>query len=367
MRVEYSYLPVQFADPEPILADLRELVRSGDFTLGAAVAEFERGFAALLGSRHAVGVGTGTDAIFLALKALGIGAGDEVITMPSTFVATVGAIVATGARPVLVDVGDELVIDPAGVEAAITPRTRALLPVHWAGAPADLPELQRIAEGRGIPLVEDSCQAIGAAVNGRTAGTWGAMGCFSLHPLKNLNVWGDGGVVVTDSDALATKLRLLRNHGLSGRDTVTCWGYNSRLDTLQAVVGNHLLPRFQEITGRRIEVAARLDAGLADLAPALVLPPRRAHKRYVYHLYIALSERRDELLAFLQGHGIEAKVHYPVPLHLQPAAAGLGYGPGSFPRAEEQAGRIITLPAHQHLSDAQVDFVIEKVREFHGA
>lgn len=366
MRVEYSYLPAQFADPSRILSDLPALIRSGDYTLGEPVREFERRFAQAMGARFAIGVNSGTDALFLSLVALGVGPGDEVITMPSTFVATVGAIVATGARPVFVDVTDEFTIDPAKIEAAIGPRTTLLLPVHWAGHPADMPEIMRIAERHELPVVEDSCQALGGAVDGRTTGTFGATGCFSLHPLKNLNVWGDGGVIITDSPEIDERLRLLRNHGLSDRDTVACWGYNSRLDSLQAIVANHLIEEFALITERRIRNAARLDAGLADVAQ-IEIPPRHPRKRYVYHLYVVQADDRDGLLEHLVGAGVEAKIHYPRPLHLQPAAKELGYREGSFPVCEAQAGRIITLPAHQHLSDEQIDAMIEAVRSYYGA
>ncbi len=301
MHVPYSYLKDQFADPDPILAGIKDLVASQKFTLGHALEEFEGRFAAVIGSKHAIGVGSGTDALFLSLKAVGVGAGDEVITMASTFVATAGAIVAAGARPVFVDATDELVIDVSAIEAAITPRTKALLPVHWAGAPADIKEILAIGERHGLPVLEDSCQAIGAAVDGKTTGTFGVTGSFSLHPLKNINVWGDGGVIVTDDDAVAAELRLLRNHGLAGRDTVARWGYNSRLDALHAVVGLHVIDDFPRITERRIENAGRLDKGLADLVASgkVEIPPRKPNKRYVYHLYIIQVEQRDALLGFL--------------------------------------------------------------------
>jgi dTDP-4-amino-4,6-dideoxygalactose transaminase len=363
MRVPYNYLPDQFADPEPILASIKELVMSTKFTLGSVLGEFEAEFAEIIGTKHAVGVGSGSDALFLSLKALGIGAGDEVITMTSTFVATVGAIVATGARPVLVDVTEERTIDAGKIEAAISERTKALLPVHWAGTAADMPEIMEIAGKHGLSVVEDSCQAIGASVDGKTVGTFGDAGGFSLHPLKNLNVWGDGGMIVTNSDDMAAKLRLLRNHGLSDRDTVEVYGYNSRLDALHAVVGRHVIKDYHSITKKRIANAARLDAGLQGLVD---IPPRHAAKRYVYHLYIVEADNRNGLLSFLNDAGIDAKVHYPVPLHLQPASAKLGleYRAGDFPVAEAQAKRILTLPAHQHLSDEQIDYMVDKVREF---
>jgi dTDP-4-amino-4,6-dideoxygalactose transaminase len=365
MRVPFSYLDRQFADVEAYLADVRDLVRSGDFTLGAAVTEFEQRFARLCGLAHAVGVGSGTDALILSLRALGVGPGDEVITSPNTFIATVGAIAMTGARPVFVDSDESFTLDPSLLEAAITPRTKAVVPVHYTGNVADMPAIAAIAQRHGLAVVEDACQAIGAQRDGLPVGLWGAAAAFSLHPLKNLNVWGDGGVIVTNDADLAQHLRLLRNHGLVGRDEVAIFGGNSRLDSLQAVIGNRLIAEAEFITNQRIANARRLDAGLADL-PQISLPPRPANVRSVYHLYVVRAEGRDELLAHLTAHGVEAKVHYPVPVHLQPAARELGYGPGDFPVAERDSRVGITLPAHQHLTDAEIDYVIEQVRAFYG-
>ncbi len=364
VRVPFSYLDRQFADVEATLKELGAFVRTGDFTLGRPLQEFEAGFANLLGHPHAVGVGTGTDALALSLKAVGIKAGDEVITTPMTFVATVGAIVQAGARPVFVDSEEGFVIDPGKVEAAITPRTRALLPVHYTGNVADMPALAEIARRRGLAIVEDACQSIMGAIDGKTVGSWGAAAGFSLHPLKNLNVWGDGGVIVTRSKELADSLRLLRNHGLTGRDEVAVFGVNSRLDTLQAVIGNRLLPQTPWITERRIQVAKRYDQAFAGLAGEVDVPPRRRGVRHVFHLYLLRARRRDALLAFLQDQGIEAKVHYPIPMHLQKASRHLGYGPGDFPVCEADCKRILTLPAHQHLTDDEISYVIDTVKTF---
>jgi dTDP-4-amino-4,6-dideoxygalactose transaminase len=226
-RVPYSYLERQFAEIDPILDDIRALVRRGDYTLGGAVRDFETRFARLVGARHAIGVNSGTDALILALQAVGVGPGDEVVTAPNTFIATVGAIVAAGARPVFVDVDARHSIDPALIEAAITPRTRALLPVHLEGNPADMEAIDAIARRRGLVVVEDACQAFTAAIDGRRVGTFGRAAAFSLHPLKPLNVWGDAGMIVTDDDAITDQLRLRRNHGLRDRDTVEVWGVNS--------------------------------------------------------------------------------------------------------------------------------------------
>jgi len=310
-------------------------------------------------------VNSGTEALFLSLKAIGVGAGDEVITTPNTFIATIGAIAAAGAKPVFVDVLEDYTIDPDLIESAITPKTRAIMPVHYAGHPADMPGIMQISEKHGIPVVEDSCQAISAAIDNRGVGTFGITGAFSLHPLKNLNVWGDGGIIVTNSSETCERLRLLRNHGLVNRDEIVTFGYNSRLDSLQAVVGNHLIAEMESITAKRIRWANGLDEGLGDLTGHIVIPERKQNRRYVYHLYMVMAQDRDHLLEFLIAKGIEAKVHYPIPLHLQEAARPLGYRAGDFPVTESQCMHIITLPVHQHLTAEQIEYMIEKVHEFY--
>lgn len=365
MQVPFSYLDRQFAEIDDYLEDVRALVASADFTLGTPVAEFERRFAELCQLPFAVGVGSGTDALLLALKGLGIGPGDEVITSPNTFIATVGAIAMTGARPVFADNDKSYTIDPAQITRAITSRTRAILPVHYSGNVADMEAIAKIAAEHELFLVEDACQAITGERDGHPVGYWGEAVCFSLHPLKNLNVWGDGGVVVTRSSELDARLRLLRNHGLINRDEAQIFGHNSRLDSLQAVIANRLLEQTEFITGRRIENAERLDEGLSDLQDFIAIPPRLPNVKHVYHLYIVRAQRRDALMAHLNTHGVEAKVHYPIPVHLQTAARSLGYQKGDFPVAEQDSQTMISLPAHQHLGDSEVDYVIEQVRDFY--
>lgn len=365
MRVPFSYLDRQFADVDDYLADVKALVQSGDFTLGRAVAEFEERFAAMCGLPYAVGVGSGTDALILSLEILGIGPGDEVITAANTFVATAGAIAMARATPVFIDNEDGYTLDPAKIEAAITPRTKAILPVHYSGNVAQMPQIAEIARKAGLAVVEDACQSIAAKRDGLPVGSWGATAAFSLHPLKNLNVWGDGGVIVTRSEELARKLRLYRNHGLVGRDQVAMWGHNSRLDSLHAVIGNRLIDQTAFITETRIANAQRYDEALSDVG-GIRIPRRDPSVVHTYHLYMIRAERRDDLLAHLQAHGVEAKVHYPVPLHLQPAAKSLGYKPGDFPQAESDAKAMITLPAHQHLTRDEIDYTIARVREFYG-
>ncbi len=365
MRVPFSYLDRQFADVDAYLEDIRALVKTGDFTLGKPLTEFEQSFARRVGMPHAIGVGTGTDALILPMKLSGLGPGDEVITTTMTFYATVGAIVATGARPVLVDSEDGFMIDPECIEAAITPRTKAILPVTFTGNIPDLDRIKAIADKHGLMIFEDSCQSIGGELHGRPMGSWGEAAGYSLHPLKNLNVWADGGVVVTRSAELARKVQLYRNHGLVNRDEIEFFGINCRLDTIQAVVANRLLPQLDFITKTRIKNAATYDAAWKDIPDCVQAPVRRPGVKHVYHLYMVRVKDRDGLLAFLQKKGVDAKIHYPKPIHLQPAAAYLGYKPGSFPKAEADCKCILTLPAHQHLTEEEIDFTIKAVHEFY--
>ena len=364
MKVRYSYLAQQFGDCEDLWKELKEFVPTGDFTLGKPLVEFEDRFAKLIGTRFAIGVNSGTDAIKLSLKALGIGPGDEVITAANTFVATVGAIAELGAKPVFVDCDDTFCMNVDLVEEAITEQTRAIVPVHFTGYMTDMRKLVPIAERNGIPLIEDACQSILGAIDKKNAGTWGLSGAFSLHPLKNLNVWSDGGLIVTDDQQLADKLRLLRNHGLSDRDTVSILGCNSRLDTIQAVVGNWLIPQTEEIANRRIANAAFYDKYFGKL-DQIRIPPRPPGFRIVYHLYIVFAEDRDSLLQHCLDRGVDAKVHYPVPIYRQPALDYLGYKEGVFPVTDGHTKTIITFPCDQHLSKEQLQYVAETVSDFY--
>ncbi len=365
MNVSYSYLDEQFAQIDDYLEDVRKLVQSGDFTLGKPVTEFEERFAKLCGLPYAIGVGSGTDALILSLKIIGVGPGDEVITTPNTFISTVGAIAMVGARPVFVDNNQEYTIDVNKIEAAITPKTKALLPVHLTGCPADMPRIMEIAKRHKLLVVEDAAQAILAKIDGKHVGSWGETACFSLHPLKNLNVWGDGGVIVTRSEELCRKLRLFRNHGMNTRDEIEFFSHNSRLDSLQAVIGNRLIREVEDITNKRIANARQYDEAFEDLKEYITIPHRRANIQQVYHTYVLRVKDRDGLLEHLIQKGVRAKVHYPIPVHLQQAADYLGYKAGDFPVCEEDCRRIITLPVHQHLTQEEVEHVIDCVRTFY--
>ncbi len=365
VRVKYIDLPKQ-AHAEDMLRDIKELLlATGQFTLGPQVAEFQSRFAKLCQTRYAVGLNSGTDALFLSMKALNIGPGDEVITAPNSFIATAATIANAGAKPVFVDVDNEYNMDPTLIEDAITPRTRAIIPVHLTGNPADMPKIMEIANRHNLHVIEDACQAISASIDGQAVGSFGIVGCFSLHPLKNLNVWGDGGVIVTNSKELFDEIMLLRNHGLKDRDECVVFAYNSRLDTLQAIVANHLMNDLDDITSTRIRNARIYDEALSKLGDYVTLPPRKGNVTQVFHTYVIQVKDRDRLHQHLLENGIEAKIHYPIPIHLQKASEYLGYREGDFPVCEAQARSIISLPVHQHLTDDQLACVIDEMRRFY--
>ena len=364
MKVRYSYLSQQFDNSEDLWEKLKIFVKSGDFTLGKELQKFEEGFAKLIGTKYAIGVNSGTDAIKLSLKAFDVKPGDEVITAANTFVATVGAINEIGAVPVFVDCNDTFCMDTNLVEEKISKKTKAILPVHFTGYMTDMRKLNEIAQKHNLVVIEDACQSILGAIDGKNAGQWGNAGAFSLHPLKNLNVWSDGGIIVTDSSELFKKLSLLRNHGLSDRDNVQILGYNSRLDTFQAVVGNWLLPKAKSISDQRIKNANYLDYNLKNIN-GISIPPRPEDFRIVYHLYIIFADKRDLLLEHCIKKGIEAKIHYPIPIYLQPALSHFGYKIGDFPVTDEHVKKIITFPCDQHLSKEELDYMVSTIKSFY--
>ena len=366
LKINHNYLQQQFSDCDEILKKIKKVILRGDFTLGKAVDDFENKFKLMTHTRHAIGVGSGTDALFLSLKALGIKEGDEIITTPFTFYATIGAIVTAGAKPVFADILEDYNIDPNQIESKITSKTRAILPVHWAGKPCHMDDINFIAKKHHLFVIEDACHTILANYNGKAAGSLGDVGCFSFHPLKNLNVWGDGGIITTDNEDIANQLRLMRNHGLKGRDECIMFSYNSRLDTLQAVVADHLLQKLPHITQSRINNANYLDRGL-QLVSEITIPPRENNIKQVYHLYSICCENRDALKNYLISSGIDAKIHYPVPMHLQPAANYLKYRKNDFPVAEKIANTTLSLPVHEFITQADCDRMIALITEFYAS
>ena len=365
MRVSQNYLHRQFDDAtiDVILAKLKTLAQSGDFTMGEPMREFERRFSQeFVGGRPVVAVNSGTEALILALKTLGVGRGHEVIVPCNSFYASVGSIVAVGATPVFVDVDATYSISLDAIPRALTSKTRAIMPVWWAGMP---PDLDPINLQRKVPVVEDACQAVGASYDGDPPGWFGTAAAFSFHPIKVLNCWGDAGAVTLDTPFQYQWLRLYRNHGMVHRNEIVHWGINARMQTVQAVVLLTVMDSIKTAVKRRQEIADRLDAGLRDV-PGVIVPPRDPRRRSSWRLYIVQCEDRERLMDHLGRAGVEALIHYPTPLHLQAPGRALGYGPGDFPIAEAQAKRIVTLPCHEYLGDDDVDYVIESVRGFYG-
>ncbi len=348
-----------------VIAAVDRVFGKGDFILGEAVERFEQAAARPCGVAHVVALNSGTDALILGMKALGIGPGDEVITQPNSFVASAAAIVHIGATPVFADVLPDQNIDPDQVAAAVTPRTKAIMAVHLTGRCAQMDRLRAIADRHRVLLIEDAAQAFGSKYRGVDAGALGDLGCFSAHPLKNLNAAGDGGFATTNDAAVAERIRRLRNHGLVDRNTVSEWGYASRLDTLQAEVLLIRLQGLSSVIERRRANAARYQ-GLLASAPVFC-PPDRPEEFNTFHTFVIQVDRRDELRTHLLENKIGAAIHYPVPLHLQPAAAHLGYKAGAFPVTERQAQRILSLPIHQHLAEADIVRVAECISAFYGA
>jgi dTDP-4-amino-4,6-dideoxygalactose transaminase len=361
--IPFVALGAQFeAEAEALLPKLHAVLARGQWVGGDEVAQFEERIARRCGVDHAVAVGSGTDALILALRALGIGPGDEVITPPNSFISTTAAIIHVGARPIFADVLPDQNIDPAAVERAITPRTRALLPVHLTGRVAAMKPLLEIARRHDLRVVEDAAQAIGARQGGQAAGSFGDIGCFSAHPLKNLNAVGDAGYLTTSDPKIAERLRRLRNNGLGDRNTVLEWGIVSRLDVIQAVVLTHRLGSLDDVIQARRRNANEYRAAL----PADVFcPPCRLDEWNTFHTFVVQVDRRDELAAHLAARGIATAVHYPIPIHLQPAARDLGHHAGAFPVAEGQAKRILSLPIHQYLRPDDIGRIAAAISGFY--
>jgi dTDP-4-amino-4,6-dideoxygalactose transaminase len=347
---------------EELLRAMQEVADSTTYVLGPKVAEFEKAFAAYVGAKHCVGVNSGTSALHLALLSAGVGPGDEVITVPMTFIATSWAVSYVGARPVYVDVGpDTYTMDVSQVERRLTRRTKAILPVHLYGQPADLGPLLEVSRRHGVPLIEDAAQAHGAEYRGRRAGTFGLAGCFSFYPGKNLGALGEGGAVVTDDDRVAARLRALRDHAQAQRYHHEEVGFNYRMDALQGAVLAVKLKYLDRWTEARRFLAERYRTHLARLP--LRLPAERHGRRHVWHLFVALHPERDRLRRELEARGVQTGLHYPIPLHLQKAYAHLGHRAGDFPVAERVGRECLTLPLFAEMTVRQQDAVIGALRD----
>jgi dTDP-3-amino-3,4,6-trideoxy-alpha-D-glucose transaminase len=369
-RVEVPFTRLDNADPallEELLAVVADVAGRSAFSLGTPVESFENAFAAWCEAEHAVGVSSGTAALELALRGLGIGPGDEVIVPTNSFIASAEAVSAAGAVPRLVDVDPETALITAEtVAAAITPRTKCVIPVHLYGRPVEMDPLLELCRQHGLHVVEDACQAHGARYRGRPVGSLGDAGCFSFYPTKNLGAWGDGGAVVCADAELARQVRLLRSHGEGNRHEHQLPARTDRLDALQAAILERKLGYLDEVNRNRRRLGAELTAELADTA--VVPPPAPASDGdHVFHLFVVRTELREQLRDHLAAAGVASAIHYPTPIHLQPAYAELGLGPGSLPAAEQLAETILSLPIFPTMTSEQVDAVAAAVRNFSAA
>jgi dTDP-4-amino-4,6-dideoxygalactose transaminase len=347
---------------EQLDAAIRDVLDSGAFAGGPFVAKFEKEFAAYCGANHAVGVGNGTDALWLSLLALGVGRDDEVITVPGTFMATAEAISFCGARPVFVDIDETTyTMDPRCLEKAISPRTKAIIPVHLFGQTADMDPILEIATRHGIPVVEDACQTHGATYGGRKAGTIGAAGCFSFYPGKNLGALGEAGAVVTNDSDLCAKIQVLRDHGQARKYYHSQIGWNARMDGIQGAVLSVKLKHLDAANARR-QSHALLYNHLLRGTPEAILPVQSPRNQHVYHIYAVRVRNRDQVLQAISDRGIGCAIHYPIPVHLQEAYRSLGYAAGSFPVAERCAEQFLSLPMYPELAKEQIQTVAQELK-----
>jgi len=363
MRIEVVNLKAQYRS---VQAEVNEAIAGvfdcGSFILGENVEAFENEFADYCGVDFAVGVASGTDALQLALRACGIGQGDEVITVANTAFATAIAISWSGAWPVFVDVDNTYTIDVTKIEEKITARTKAIVPVHLYGRPVDMDLMVKIARKHNLMIIEDACQAHGAEYQGKKVGSFGDVGCFSFYPTKNLGAYGDGGIAVTNNEEVARGLRLLRNYGQVARFNHTSKGYNSRLDEIQAAILRVKLKKLDNWNDRRRQHAALYDSLLKG--SQVITPPVRKGAKHVYHLYVIRTPDRDQMQEWLRGNGVGTDIHYPIPIHLQPAFKEMGLREGSLPMTEQYAGEILSLPMYPELTEDEVYQVCESIAKF---
>ncbi|OGD93686.1 hypothetical protein A2697_01720 [Candidatus Curtissbacteria bacterium RIFCSPHIGHO2_01_FULL_41_44] len=342
---------------------IKSVIDRASFILGPELEQFEKNYARYCQTKYCIGVDSGSSALELGIRALGIGPGDDVITPVTSYIASSSAISFTGAKPVWVDIDPKTYnIDTNFIEAKITPRTKAIILVHLYGQPADMDEILAIAKKHKLFVIEDACQAHGATYKGKKVGTFGNFTAFSFYPSKNLGAFGDGGAATTNDNKLAKKISWMRNHGQKEKNNHVCLGWTRRLDTIQAAVLNVKLKYLEEANLKRAQATAKYTKLLSGLP--LVLPEIAPDRTHVFHLYVVQTEKRDELLVFLKKNGIDAAIHYPIPIHLQKAYENLGGKKGDFPRSEEVADKIISLPLFPEITDDQIKYIAKKVKEF---
>jgi len=362
MRIPFVNPGLQYKGlREEILSRFDRISLTGNYVLGKEVEEFESNFADFCGTSYAVGVGNGSDALSFSLLGLGVKPGDEVITAPNSFVASAWTIANIGAKPVFVDVCEDFNLDPRLIQKAITPKTKAIMPVHLTGRVADMEMINKIAEDHNLLVIEDAAQAVGASYKSKMSGSFGDAGCFSLHPLKNLHVHGDGGVITTNNEDLYNRVLKMRNHGLKNRNECEFWGWNSRLDEIQASIANLKLSYLNKWNNRFLELA---NYYIKELSDHIEVPSIKEFEKPVFHRFIIQHNNRDDLKFFLEEKGVMTAVNYPIPLHLHEASSQYGYKIGDFPLAEKQANRILSLPIYPELEDSQAKYVVECIKEF---
>ena len=363
IKIPYVNLVAQWeSERDALLPIIDRVLASGQYIGGPIVEEFEKRAAALCGSKHCVALNSGTDALVCGLVAMGVKRGDEVITPPNSFVASTAAITHIGATPVFVDVLPDQNIDPSKIEAAITSKTKVIMPVHLTGRMARMDEICEIAERHHLQIIEDGAQSIGSKYKNIPSGKWGKIGCFSTHPLKNLNACGDGGFLVTDDDDIAFQIRLMRNHGLVDRNTAEIFGSVSRLDSLQAAILNYRIQKLAAVTEKRRR-NADLYRKLLDTSK-IFIPEEKAAEFNTYHTFVIQVSNRDQLKKQLEEAGIETSIHYPIPIHLQPASKKFRYTTGDFPVTEKQAVEILTLPVNEFLAPEQIEYIADRLNSF---
>ena len=362
--IPYVDLVAQWEDDRPeLLPIIDNLLRSGHYVGGEEIDNFEIQIAKLCKVKYAVALNSGTDALTLALHLLGIGKGDEVITPPNSFIASTAVIKHLGAVPVFVDVLPDQNIDVENIESAITNKTKAIMPVHLTGRMCAMDKVIELANNYGLKIIEDAAQAIGSKYKGKPSGSMGNVGCFSAHPLKNLNACGDGGFLTTNDNNLYERAKALRSHGIIDRDRVDSFGYVSRMDNLQAAILNYRLKKLDQIIEKRRNNAKHYFQNIHN--KDIILPIEKEYEFNSYHTFVIQIEKRDELKSFLFKKGIETAIHYPTPIHLQPAANTLGYKKGDFPITEAQANTILTLPVNQNLTKSQINTISNEVNNFY--
>ncbi len=364
MNVKFIDFKQQYTTvKKEVTKGFEKVLEQGNFILGEEAKAFEREFARYCDVEYGIGVNSGTDALYLALAALDIDSGDEVILPTFTFIATALCVSYTGAKPVFVDIEDETYnIDPAKLEAAITDKTKVILPVHLYGQPANMDEIRRIAQKRGIKIVEDACQAHGSTYKGKKAGSLGDVACFSFYPTKSLGACGDAGMIVTNDKTVYEKVQMLRDYGRKGRYEHKIKGYNSRLDTLQAVVLSAKLKHLDKWNKMRQENARHYCEKLKGVKN-IVLPVQKKDRTHVFQTFAVRLPNRDQVLEKLKKKGIDALIHYPIPLHLQEAYAELKYKQGDFPVSERVSHEILSLPMYPHMKRKEIDYVCESLKE----